>query len=385
MERREFLIHSSVAMVGFSFLAKPRSSFGMQNPSGQRDAFLESLAASWESGIPKWLQESKMPAVSIAIVRDGRLVWRRAFGVKDTGTNEPVDVDSVFAACSDTKPVFAYGVMKLAEKGVLDLDTPLVKYTSRRVTTDPRVELITARHVLTHTTGFPNWRQTPELPIQFTPGSQYQYSGEGFSYLQSVVVEITGKSFERFMLENILVPLGMTSSRITWDMNSVKQIAKPHDENGKRIAGKYVTPPSGAEAAEGIARYGAAAMLMTTPTDYATFLLEFLNPKPADNFRLNEASRKEMLRPQIKTRFGSEGLAWNLEEHEGVPRMFAHSGSDSGYYCFSAASMERRAGLMVMLNGDAYGPFLMKMLANPSGPAGTPQTLWPDFARRFFT
>jgi CubicO group peptidase (beta-lactamase class C family) len=197
-------------------------------------------------------------------------------------------------------------------------------------------------------------------------------------------VEITGKSFERFMLENILVPLGMTSSGITWDMNSVKQIAKPHDENGKRIAGKYVTPPSGAEAAEGIARYGAAAMLMTTPTDYATFLLEFLNPKPADNFRLNEASRSEMLRPQVKTRFGSEGLAWNLEEHAGVPRIFAHSGSDAGYYCLTAASVERRAGLMVMLNGDAYVPFLMKMLANPSGPPVEPQTLWPDFARRFF-
>ena len=71
------------------------------------------------------------------------------------------------------------------------------------------------------------------------------------------------------MLENVLKPLGMSSSFITWDMNSVRQIAKPHDENGKRIAGSHVTPPSGSEAAEGMARYGAAAMLMTTPTDYA--------------------------------------------------------------------------------------------------------------------
>lgn len=325
-----------------------------------------------------------MPAVSVAIVRSGELAWRGAFGVKDTGTNEPVDTDSVFAACSDTKPVFAYGVVKLAEKGVLNLDTPLTKYTTRRIVADPRIDLITARHVLTHTTGFPNWRQGPDLPIQFAPGSQYQYSGEGFSYLQSVVEEITGKSFERFMLDNVLVPLGMTSSYITWDMKSVRQIAKPHDQNGKRIAGKYLTPLAGAEAAEGIARYGAAAMLMTTPTDYAKFLLEFLSPKPADNFRLNEASRAEMLRPQVKLPAGSKGLAWNLEEHEGVPRLFAHAGSDAGYYCFTAGSMERRSGLMVMLNGDAYVPFLMKMLAPPSGPPPTPQTIWPDFARRFF-
>jgi CubicO group peptidase (beta-lactamase class C family) len=384
MDRRSFLIESSLATLGVSSLALPGISYATQVQAGSADAFLRSLVASWEAGIPAWLQESKMPAVSIAIVRDGRLAWRRAFGVKDTGTNEPVDVNSVFAACSDTKPVFAYGVMKLVEKGVITLDTPLVKYTKRRVTSDPRVELITARHVLSHTTGFPNWRQTPELPIQFTPGSQYQYSGEGFSYLQSVVVEITGQTFERFMLDNVLRPLGMTSSFITWDMNSVTQIAKPHDQEGKRIAGKYVTPPSGAEATEGIARYGAAAMLMTTPTDFATFLLEFLDPKPANDFRLNEASRREMLRPQVKTRFGAEGIAWNLEEHEGVPPLFAHSGSDTGYYCFAAASVERRSGLMVMLNGDAYVPFLMKLLAHPSGPSPTPQTIWPDFARRFF-
>ena len=212
MDRRSFLIEGSLATLGLSSLALPAPSHAMQAPTGSRDAFLGSLVGSWEAGIPKWLQESRMPAVSIALIRDGRLAWRRAFGVKDTGTNEPVDLNSVIAACSDTKPVFAYGVVKLAEKGVINLDTPLVKYTKRRVTADPRVDLITARHVLTHTTGFPNWRQTPELQIQFTPGSQYQYSGEGFSYLQSVVLEITGQSFERFMLDNVLVPLGMTSA-----------------------------------------------------------------------------------------------------------------------------------------------------------------------------
>jgi CubicO group peptidase (beta-lactamase class C family) len=226
-----------------------------------------------------------MPAVSIAIIRDGQLAWRRAFGVKDTGTNEPVDTETMFAACSDTKPVFAYGVMKLCENGVLNLDAPLTKYTKRRITKDPRIELVTVRHVLNHTTGFPNWRQTEDLPIQFTPGSQYQYSGEGFSYLQSVVVEITGQSFERFMLDNVLIPLGMTSSGIGVSPESARPIAKPHDEKGARVPD---TPPNPARAAEDMARYGAAAALMTTPTDYATFLLEFVNPKPADNFRLNE-------------------------------------------------------------------------------------------------
>ena len=168
VQRREFLLDGGRAALGFGALFL--SACSSRTPNAPKDAFLESLVAAWEAGIPQWLQETKMPAVSIAIIRDGQLAWRRAFGVKDTGTNEPVDIDSVFAACSDTKPVFAYGVLKLCEKGVLNLDTPLTKYTSRRITADPRVELITARHVLNHTTGFPNWRQGPELPIEFDAG-----------------------------------------------------------------------------------------------------------------------------------------------------------------------------------------------------------------------
>lgn len=325
-----------------------------------------------------------MPAVSIAIIRDGRLAWRRAFGVKDTDTNEPADLNTAFAACSDTKPVFAYGVLKLCEKGVLDLDTPLTKYTTRRITADPRIERISTRHVLNHTTGFPNWRQGKDLPIEFDPGSRNQYSGEGFSYLQSVVEQITRKSFVDFMHDDVLKPLGMTASRVTYEEGTAyaRLVARRHDQNGKRIPDNPVTSQ---ERAEGIARYGAAAMLMTTPSDYATFLLEFLDRKPADAFRLNDASRAEMLRPQVKkTDTTWAGLAWHLEQIEGIPMLFSHAGQDAGYYCLAAGCTERRSGLMVMLNGDTYVPFLMKMLANPTGAPLAPQTIWPEFAKRFF-
>ena len=203
----------------------------------RRMPFLESHVAAWETGIPHWLRETKMPAVSIAIVRDGRRSWQRAFGVKDTGTNEPVDVNTAFAACSDTKPVFAYGVLKLCEKGVLNLDTPLTKYTTRRITADPRIERITTRHVLNHTTGFPNWRQGKDLPIEFDPGSKNQYSGEGFSYLQSVVEEVTHKSFADFMHDDVLKPLGMTASRVAYEEGTdyARRVARPHDQTASGI------------------------------------------------------------------------------------------------------------------------------------------------------
>jgi CubicO group peptidase (beta-lactamase class C family) len=381
VQRREFLIVGGRAALGIGALSV--SACSSRPSTAPPDPLLEALVAGWEAGIPRWLQETKMPAVSIAIIRGGRLAWQKAFGVKDTGTNEPVDITSPFAACSNTKPVFAYGVMKLCEKGVLSLDTPLTKYTRRRVTKDPRIELVTTRHVLSHTAGFPNWRQGKDLPIEFDPGSKFEYSGEGFSYLQSVVEEITRKPFVDFMRDDVLKPLGMTSSRLgANEAPDARHEVSGHDQDGKRILDNPMTP---ARRAEDMARYGAAAALYTTPSDYAKFLLEYLDPRPANAFRLNEASRKEMLRPQIKkneTSWG--GLAWHLEQFDGSPLLFTHAGQNVGWYCLCAGSTERRSGLMVMLNGDNYAPFLLKLLANPSGPPVEPKDVGSSFAQRFF-
>lgn len=113
--------------------------------------------------------------------------------MKNSASKELVDNDTVFEAASTSKPVFAYAVMKLVEKGVIDLDTPLTHYTSERfLKGDPRLDLVTARHVLSHTSGFPNWRSAEGLRLDFTPGEKWSYSGEGYSYLQSVVTHLTG-------------------------------------------------------------------------------------------------------------------------------------------------------------------------------------------------
>ena len=137
-----------------------------------------------------------------------------------------------------SKPVFAYLVMKLREKGVLDLDTPLSTYAAPPVELkgDPRATLITARRVLSHTTGLPNWRSKEEpFRIDFTPGDRYRYSGEGYSYLQSVVTHLTGRvdsgdcgpfemgvkvcatDIDAYIKANVLSPMAMTSSGYFWD------------------------------------------------------------------------------------------------------------------------------------------------------------------------
>jgi CubicO group peptidase (beta-lactamase class C family) len=313
-----------------------------------------------------------VPGLTIAIVRDGQLFWRRAFGVTSVTTRQPVDNDTVFEAASTSKPVFAYAVMKLCERGVMNLDTPLTRYTAERfVPNDPRLDLITARHVLSHTTGLPNWRSAEDpLVIRFTPGERWSYSGEAYSYLQSVVTQLVGgrpnpdacgnfeqgvkvcamqPSIDDYMRANILVPFGMTSSGYRWNDRIAQHMAPGHNEQGNPTG--LNRRPDG----QTLSRYGMAGGLCTTATDYAKFLMEVINPKPADQFRLSAASLREMLRPQIRRNDASSwALGWEVN-HTPDGDFIRHGGGNPGYSCFVAGSVERKTGYVIMTNGEISG------------------------------
>jgi CubicO group peptidase (beta-lactamase class C family) len=149
--------------------------------------------------------------------------------------------------------VFAYAVLKLCEDGILSLDRPLTTYSTERLLDDPRVDLITARRVLCHTTGLPNWRSGP-LSLAFTPGERWSYSGEGYWYLQSVITQLLGhvdpdncSVFEDglrvcatnigdYLKANVLTPFGMTSSGYIWNDEYETRVAQGHDaHDGDRV------------------------------------------------------------------------------------------------------------------------------------------------------
>lgn len=328
------------------------------------------MTAELEALIPKAMAQAKVPGVSLALIDDGKLIWRRAFGVKDAALQEPVDHETCFEAASVSKTVFAYAVMKLCERGVLDLDTPLVKYAGKRfLEGDPRLELITARHVLSHTTGFQDWRSGAEpLKIHFTPGGKFLYSGEGYFYLQSVVTQLTGQvnpaacatyeadfevcatDIDPWLKRNLLLPFAMTSSGYVWNDTFEKHAAHPHDEQGKPLA-------KAKPAATDAARYASAGGLHTTPTDYAKFLLEIVAPKEGDAFRLTRRSRDEMLRPQVKLDQQQKidgasawALGWAIQERE-TGNVIVHSGGQRGFISLAMASVERKSGFIILTNG----------------------------------
>lgn len=323
---------------------------GLFTRAAQAQSGWESLVSQLEEQVPKLMKQHLVPGAAVTLINDGQISWRRGFGVRDARSKKPVETHTVFEAASMSKPVFAYAVMKLCERGLLDLDTPLTKYTPARfLEGDPRLDLITARHVLSHTSGFQNWRSDQEpLKIHFAPGSGFKYSGEGYNYLQSVMARVTQQPFEAYMKANVLQPFGMTSSGYVWNDTFEKHAARPHDTEGRALDNRKRTQSD-------IARYGAAGDLHSTASDYAKFLIEVVKPKPADDFRLTSKSLREMLQPHVKVAEEyslSWALGWKVLRFHGRT-VISHGGDNTGFHCTSAAALESKSGFVMMTNGES--------------------------------
>jgi len=231
--------------------------------------------------LPKLMSQVDIPGLAISIIKNSRIVWIKGFGKTSRESDQKVDANTVFEAGSLSKPVFAYGVLKLVDSGRLDLDKPLTDYIPVFHITDEKVNKVTARMILSHSSGFPLWwPEGKELKINFTPGKRFSYSSEGFVFLQEVVEQITGERINDFMEKNVFAPLGMSNSSYTWKNEFENNIASGHDifgiaqEPWKRTRGN------------------AAASLYTTASDYANFMVTILS---GDG--LKQYTSKEMLKP----------------------------------------------------------------------------------------
>jgi CubicO group peptidase (beta-lactamase class C family) len=318
------------------------------------------------------LREAAVPGAALGIVWDGRLAWQRAFGVRDAASRAPVNADTVFECASVSKTVFAYVALKLCERGTLDLDTPLTRYARVRFFDgDPRLNEVTTRHALAHTTGFPEWRSGGPMRCLTKPGERFLYSGEGYYYLQSTLTDLLGRrfpapcgryegdleicatDFDDLMRRALLNSLGMTASGYVWHDRFLPLLARPHDLEGRPLP---VKRPNAAD----IARYGAVGELRTTVADYARFLSAVLTLPRGDAF-LGAAMRDEMLRPQIKLDAATKidgadswALGWAVQERP-TGNVMLHSGGQTGFRSLTMASVERKAGFVIFTNSDNGG------------------------------
>ncbi len=179
------------------------------------------------------IQVAEIPGISLALVRSGRVIWSAGHGVANVETGASVNENTVFEAASLSKPVFAYAVLRLVDRGELDLDEPLwntLEY--ERLQHDARARTITPRLVLTHTSGLPNWGDTP-LELSYDPGSRWSYSGEGFVFLQRALERSTGLTLNELVQREVFDRLGMTRSSYVWRAEYDSLAATGHDLIGE--------------------------------------------------------------------------------------------------------------------------------------------------------
>jgi CubicO group peptidase (beta-lactamase class C family) len=325
-----------------------------------------------ENLTPQLMKELNVPGVSISIIKSNKLEWSKCFGVSDAVSQNKVNDKTIFEACSMSKPVFAYLILKLVEDEKLNLDKPLSNYHQEKfVSTDEDYsKLITARMILTHTSGLPNWRKGDEerdgpLPIYFKPGMKFSYSGEGFYYLQRVVESIIKEPIETFARNSLFDELGFESTSFIWTEQIASRISTGHDSSGNCLKkSKYLHANS-------------AYTLYTTPDEYAKFIIEIIKSSKSKNVSLSEKTIQEMLIPQIRSDirevtdrpgrslglFSYRGLGWAIDSTI-TGNIIYHSGSNqTGFRCYSQFNAKEGSGVVIMTNGANGNELWSKLIS----------------------
>jgi len=319
------------------------------------------------------MQAAHVTGAGVALFHRGKVIYLKAYGMRDTEKNLPLTPESVVNAASLTKSAFATVVMRLVQQGTLNLDMPIEQYLGQPLGDfapyadlkgDPRTAKLTLRILLDHTSGFANFRwfeDDRKLHIHYDPGTHYGYSGEGLMLAQFVVEKVTGKSATQLMQEELFGPLGMSRTSMIWQPGFESDFANGYDASGHSLGSQRHTKP------------GAAGSMETTLRDYSTFLSALMRGEV-----LNPAARRTMLTPQIRIHSAhqfpslntetttaydpialSYGIGWGLYKSPYGPAFFKE-GHDDGWrnlaLCFSNGD-----GILIMTN-SANGEGIFKPL-----------------------
>ena len=307
-----------------------------------------------EQFVTSYMKFYHIPGLSLAIVKDNKIIYTGAFGKKVAGFDDAVNKETLFEAASLTKPIFSYTVNRLAERGIIDLNKPLYEYFPYEpIAYDERYKLITARIVLSHRTGFPNWRSENEdrkLNINFTPGTAYRYSGEGFEYLKYVVQHITGKKIEEIIKEEVFTPLGIKNAQLTWTQDDNQSlIALPHTDGStlrpKRIWRNPVVSSS----------------LHINAENYCKFLLDLVNGAGLSEERHTDIFTIHS-QPPANSSDSPMGLGvFIMETSDGLS--YGHGGSNTGFTSNAVMYEKGKMGYVFLVNNQEAYPFDLALKA----------------------
>jgi len=334
-----------------------------------------------------------VPGISIAVVEGGRVSWARGVGFRQAGTTDPVTPTTLFQAASISKPVAATAMLRLVERGTIDLDTDVNRYlTSWKIPENAftATEKVTLRRIVSHSAGltvhgFPGYATTAPVPtvvqvldgakpantaavrVDTTPGAISRYSGGGTTVMQQLLVDVTGRPFPALMQELVLGPAAMTHSTYEQPLpaSRAREAARAHDAKGVMVPGGWHVYPEMAPAG-----------LWTTPTDLTNWAIAITEARAGrSTLLLSQAMVTQMLTP-VKDGIGLGPFVSGT----GRAFKFGHGGANEGFHSDLVMFPELGVGAAVMTNGDG-GPMLIREVLR----ALASEYQWPDYAAKRVT
>jgi CubicO group peptidase (beta-lactamase class C family) len=329
----------------------------------------------------------KVPGLSVAVINDGKIEWARGYGVVEKDGGKPVTSDTLFLAGSISKPVAALAALRLVEQGKLDLDEDVNrklktwKVPENEFTKEKKVTL---RGLLSHSAGltvhgFPGYAVDAPMPtlvevlngekpantaaiqVDVAPGSRWRYSGGGYTVMQQLCMDVTGKSFPELTRELVFTPAGMRQS--TYENPLPKSLeasaATAHGRNGDKVKGRWHIYPE-----------MAAAGLWTTPSDLARYAIEVQSALAGQSKILS----REMARQMVTAQKGSHGLGPALDNADKESARFSHGGVDEGFEAFFTVYCQGGRGAVVMLNANRAMPLAHELIRSIAR-----EYNWPDY------
>jgi len=310
-----------------------------------------------DNEIEKWIKYVNIPALGIGVINGGKLQQVKVFGELDKGKTAPYN--TIFNVASLAKPVTAMVALKLVNSGKWDLDEPIFKYwTDPDVADDPRSKELTTRQILSQQSGFPNWRysnKSSKLTFQFSPGTRYQYSGEGIEYLRRALESKFKKSLNELATELIFEPLSMNDTEYIWNSNvDETRFAKGFDKQGNTYETIKNKVPNGADD------------LLTTIEDYGKFLVSVIN-----GGGISEKLFTDMTTHQVESSKGKHfGLGFEIYDFKDGQYALSHGGADKGTQAIVFVFPETKNGLIIFTNVDDGYKVYEKLLIHYLGTKG---------------
>ena len=344
--QRSFFMILQIVLLAFALAPRPAFS---QTPAS-------SLDAAEEAKITKLLADSGAPSVSIAVVEHGQLAYAKAFGKASLEPDRPADTHTRYAVGSVSKQFTVAAILLIAEQGKVSLNDKVSKYFPDLT----RANEITVRELLSHTSGYedyapqdymiPEWMKptTPEAvldrwakkPLDFDPGTRWQYSNTNYVLAGRIFEKATGLPLVPFLKEKFFDPLGMTTAG---DCSVDKT---PEDAVAYT---RYALGPARPALREGPGWYFAAGELCMTPSDLARWDSAFLHKKLLSAQSYNEFTKEVLLKDGDYTHYA---LGLQIGQHNNISVTY-HGGEVSGFLTLNQVFPTRDAAVIVCSNEDS--------------------------------